>query len=320
MPRPLFKALLMRRLIDVLILLLMAAPAAINAANAVAPLRLKVFMSAEEHMGLGVASAIIYGEKDAVLVDAQFTLSNAHRLVAEILETGRDLTTIYITHVHPDHFMGLPVIKQAFPGARVVSLKASANDVNNSGDFKIAYWGNKVLGHNGAKSKVFVETLEEPVIMLEGKRLEILGPFQGDAPNSSVVWIPSIKTLVASDLVFDHAHAWLSAAKSPALARAWLDALDTLEALKPAVVVPGHAPSNQYLAPSSIAYTRQYIQTFLRILGETGGSAPLIAEMQRLYPGIGLPFALDYSARILGDKWTWEGQWPESLRNMPVTH
>ena len=182
------------------------------------PLQVKVFMSSEDHMGLGVASAIIYGEKDAVLVDAQFTLSNAHRLVAEILETGRNLTTIYITHVHPDHFMGLPVIKNAFPDARVVSIKESADDVNASGDFKIDYWGTKILGHNGAKSKVFVETLTEPLILLEGKRLEILGPFQGDASNSSVVWVPSIKTLIASDLIFDHAHAWLSAAKSPELA------------------------------------------------------------------------------------------------------
>jgi glyoxylase-like metal-dependent hydrolase (beta-lactamase superfamily II) len=254
------------------------------------------------------------------LVDAQFTVSNAHRLVAEILETGRKLTTVYITHVHPDHFMGLPVIKQAFPDARVVSIKASADDVNASGDFKIEYWGKKVLRHNGAKSKVFVETLKEPLIMLEGNRLEIFGPFQGDAPNSSVVWIPSIKTLIASDLVFDHAHAWLAAAKSPALAQEWLTVLDQLEALKPEVVVPGHAPSNEHRSPTSIAYTRRYIETFLEVLNETDDSVALITEMQRRYPDIALPFALEYSAKILGDDWDWDGQWPESLRDLEVTH
>ena len=285
-----------------------------------AALQVRVFMSTEDHMGLGVASVIVYGEREAVLVDAQFTLSNAHRLVAEILETGRELTTVYITHVHPDHFMGLPVIKQAFPDARVVSIKESADDVNASGDFKIAYWGNKVLAHNGAKTKVFVEALTEPLIMLEGQRLEILGPFQGDAPNSSVVWIPSIKTLIASDLIFDHAHAWLCAAKSPALAQQWLDALDRLAALKPEVVVPGHAPSNKYLSPSSIGYTQQYIRTFLKVLSDTNGADELVAEMQRQYPDFALPFALEYSAKILGDKWIWEGQWPESLRHLPVSH
>ena len=298
-------------------LVAMSGPTKADSAN---PLQVKVFVSSEDHMGLGVASAIIYGENEAVLVDAQFTVSNAHRLVAEILETGRELTTVYITHVHPDHFMGLPVIKQAFPGARVVSIKASADDVNASGDFKVEYWGKKILRHNGSKSTVFVETLQEPLIMLEGNRLEILGPFQGDAPNSSVVWIPSIKTLIASDLIFDHAHAWLSAAKSPALAQEWLTALDQLEALKPDVVVPGHAPSNGHLSPTSIAYTRQYIETFFEVLNKTDNSAELIAEMQRRYPDIALPFALEYSAKILEDKWTWDGQWPESLRNLEVTH
>ncbi len=283
-------------------------------------LNYRVFMSSEDHMGLGVASTIIYGEKEAVLVDAQFTLSNAHRLVAEILELNRSLTHIYITHVHPDHFLGLPILKQAFPSAKVVSIEASANDVNASGDFKIDYWGNKVLGNNGAKSKVFVETLQEPVIMLEGERLDILGPYQGDAPNSSVVWVPSLRLLVASDLIFDHSHAWLSAGKTPALREAWLEALDELEALKPVVVVPGHAPSNEYLSPASINYTRQYIKTFIAKLDETSNSAELMKEMRRIYPDAKLGFALEYSAKIIKDGWTWDGQWPESLRNMKVEH
>lgn len=284
------------------------------------PLNVEVFMSSEEHMGLGVASAIIYGEKDAVLIDAQFTLSNAHRLVAEIIETGRTLTTIYITHVHPDHFMGLPVIKQAFPDARVVSLPVIAEDVNNSSEFKLEYWGNKVLGHNGAKTKVVVEAMSEPVIMLEGRRLEILGPFHADAPNSSAVWIPSIRTVVASDVIYDHAHAWLSATKSPAMMDEWLAVLDRLDALKPEVVVPGHAPSNKYLSPASIEFTRRYIKTFAEKMKAAPDGDALRAEMRRIYPDAAMPFCLEYSSKILKDHWVWEGQWPASLRDMPVTY
>ncbi|MGE0484987.1 MAG: MBL fold metallo-hydrolase [Gammaproteobacteria bacterium] len=307
------------KLLLILLTLCVACPG-IARGEAPAPLQIKVFMSKEDHMGLGVSSTIIYGEKDAVLVDAQFTLSNAHRLAAEILETGRRLTHIYITHLHPDHFMGLPIITAAFPEARVVSLPASAKDVNEAFDFKLEYWGKKVLGTNGAKSKVAVESLAEPVIMLEGQRLEILGPFQGDAANSSAVWIPSIKTLVASDFVFDHAHAWLSDGKTPALRQAWLDALDILAALEPAVVVPGHAPSADHLSPASIDYTRQYIKRFIAALGASGNSAELMATMREHYPDASLPFALEYSAKILRDRWVWEGEWPPSLREMAVEY
>ena len=296
-----------------LLVILVIAPVS---ADTQPPLQVKVFNALDDHMGLGVNSAIIYGENDAVLVDAQFTLSNAHRLVADILETGRNLTTIYIAHEHPDHFMGLPVVMQAFPDAKVVSLKVTADDINASFDFHNQYRGNQVLGSNGAKSTIFVETLEQPLLMLEGRRLEILGPFQGDAPNSSVVWVPSIKTLIASDLIYAHAHAWLSAGKSPELRQAWLHALDQLEALNPVVVVPGYAPSDKYLSPASIDFTRQYIKTFIKQMNETANSAELMAEMRRIYPDAVMQFALEYSAKILKDGWVWEGQWPPSLRDM----
>ena len=303
------------RMLPILISALLTTPSAV-AGDAQKPLNLKVFTSSEDHMGLGVNSAIIYGEKEAIVIDAQFTLSNAHRLAAEIIETGRDLTTIYVTHVHPDHFMGMPVLTRAFPNARVVSLKPIADEVKASSDFKLEYWGNKVLGKNGAKTRIEVEPLAEPVMMLEGRRLEVLGPFQGDAANSSVVWIPSIGTLVASDLIFDHAHAWLSAAKSPELRQQWLDALDRLEALQPKVVVPGHAPSNTYLSPASINYTRQYIKTFIAKMETTRDAAELTTEMNRIYPDASMQFCIEYSAKILKDGWVWEGQWPESLRDM----
>ncbi len=83
-----------------------------NGQNALAT---KVFFSDEA--GFEVASVIVMGKTEAMLIDAQWTLSNAHRLIAEILETGRRLTTIYITHAHPDHYFGAGTIAAAFPRA-----------------------------------------------------------------------------------------------------------------------------------------------------------------------------------------------------------
>ena len=74
--------------------------------------------------GFLVNSTIVAGEKDAVLIDAQFSLADAHRLVATLLESKKNLTTIYITHFHPDHYFGLTVVKQAFPKAKVVTPRS----------------------------------------------------------------------------------------------------------------------------------------------------------------------------------------------------
>ncbi len=79
----------------------------------------KVFFSNEK--GFEVASVIAMGKTNAVLIDAHWTLSNAHRVIAEITETGKHLETIFVTHAHPDHYFGLGVIAEAFPSARVTA-------------------------------------------------------------------------------------------------------------------------------------------------------------------------------------------------------
>ena len=86
-------------------------------------LQLRIFTSSPN--GYSVNSTLVYGDKDAILIDSQFLLSEAHRLAAMILESGKNLTTVYITHPHPDHYFGLAVIKQAFPNAKLVALPAT---------------------------------------------------------------------------------------------------------------------------------------------------------------------------------------------------
>src|SRR6476660_9252121 len=39
-----------------------------------------------------------------------------------IAATGKRLSTIYITHAHPDHFFGLKLLRDRFPSARAVAL------------------------------------------------------------------------------------------------------------------------------------------------------------------------------------------------------
>jgi len=91
------------------------------AATAQSKLQLKVHHGAGVN-GYYVNSTMISGDKDMLVIDPQFSLSEAHRLAAEILESKKNLVTIYVTHLHPDHLFGLAVLYQAFPSARIVAL------------------------------------------------------------------------------------------------------------------------------------------------------------------------------------------------------
>jgi glyoxylase-like metal-dependent hydrolase (beta-lactamase superfamily II) len=104
--------------------------------------------AAQSHLELKVHTG--HGQTGYDVIDPQFSLSEAHRLAAEILESKKNLTTIHITHPHPDHLFGLAVLKQAFPGARIVALPATANAAKTAWPARQKFWfptyGNNIPG------------------------------------------------------------------------------------------------------------------------------------------------------------------------------
>ncbi|MDQ1095887.1 MULTISPECIES: MBL fold metallo-hydrolase [Chryseobacterium] len=280
-------------------------------------LKIKVFNGGDTPGGFAVNSTLIYGEKDAILLDAQFAESSAHRLVAMITENGVKPSRVYISHFHPDHFLGLSVLKKTFPDIRVLSLPSIADDINSAFDFKIKYWGNTVLGLDGAKEKVLVEPWDKDHLELEGEKIEILGPLRGDSDDASALWIPSIKTLLAADTVFADAYVWIADAKTKQARKDWYDILDRLEKLQPEVVIPGHSPSNdpKYFHPDNIKFTRKYIRDFEETWREASDSQEIIDKMNAKYPNLAAKICLEMSAKILKDRFDWPGEYPPSLKD-----
>lgn len=271
-----------RRLVRIALLLAAAALAPAGAHAAPPPLELKVINTGEPSLYANLT--LVLGEREAALIDAPFTRSDAHRVVADILESGRELKWIYVTHDHPDHFFSLEVITMAFPDARVISAPAVVQDIWASIPRKIERWG-KLLGANGPRYPTAPEAFTEKHFELEGQRLEILGPMQGDHRNATAIWIPSIRALIAGDIVFHDVHVWLGETLPPQR-RAWIEALDRLAQLKPEMVVAGHKRPGLADTPDSIAFTRGYIEFFDRAAAGAGSSEALIQTMRKQYPQV----------------------------------
>ena len=242
-------------------------------------------------VGYDVNSTLIIGERDLLVIDPQFTLSEAHKLAAAILETKKRLVTIYSTHAHPDHLFGLAVLKQAFPEARIVALPATVNAAKTGWPARQKFWF-PVYGSNiPGPEPVLPEELAAPVLTLEGEEFPITGGVQGaDGPGNSFVWVPSLKAVITGDIVFDRAYFGVP---RDAARENWRKTIDQITALKPEVVVPGHEGRGATRDMRSIEFMKQYIADWDANVARSKSAAEMRANVLKQYPGLGMEFTLN---------------------------
>jgi glyoxylase-like metal-dependent hydrolase (beta-lactamase superfamily II) len=191
--------------------------AAASPQGAQSGLQVQVLTASPE--GFLVNATLVVGRRDAVLIDAAFTRADAQRIVDTIRASGKNLTTVYITHDHPDHYFGLEVIKQAFSRARFVALPAAVAAIERKWKDEVEQW--TPVYHDAITSAPILPTaLEGSSIELEGAALEIVGPVQGDGEFNSFVWIPSLRTVIAADVVYSGVYVW-TAETDTAARRRW---------------------------------------------------------------------------------------------------
>ena len=259
-------------------------------ASAQSKLTLKVHTGVGQ-VGYDVNSTMISGDKDMLVIDPQFSLSEAHKLAAEILESKKNLTTIYITHPHPDHLFGLAVLHQAFPNAKIVALAATVNGAKTGWPARQKFWfptyGNNIPGPD----PVLPEELATPMLTLEGEQFPVTGPVQGDdGPGNSFVYIPSLKTVVTGDIVFDHVYFGVPRDKAR---EDWKKTVDQLTALNPAVIIPGHQGPGATDSAASIAWMKKYIADWDANVASSKTAAEMKAKVLAQYPGLGMEFTLN---------------------------
>jgi glyoxylase-like metal-dependent hydrolase (beta-lactamase superfamily II) len=253
----------------------------------------------EEWMWVPGSATLIYGEKDAVLVDTLLTVEHAKALVEWVAAHGKNVTTIYVTHGHGDHFFGLGAVLDRFPNARAVAMPDVVKVMRRqaSPEFVASFWKARYPGQIPERL-VIAEELRGSVIELEGRELIAVPLGHTDTDNTTCLHVPSAGLVVAGDVAYNDVHLYLAESNAQTR-REWIAALDTIEALKPRAVIAGHKKAERDDSPRIIEETRQYIRDFERLTKTTTTPRELYDKMLALYPNRANPGSLWGSARVV---------------------
>jgi glyoxylase-like metal-dependent hydrolase (beta-lactamase superfamily II) len=239
---------------------------------------------AKQQMWSPISSTLIYGRRDAGLVDAFITVEQTGALADWVKASGKNLTTIYATHGHGDHFFGANTVLQRFPGARFVAAPDVVRIMRQqaSPQSLASFWKPRFPGQI-SDHLVIAEELTENVFDLEGHDLVVVPLGHTDTDNPTCLHVPSIGLVVAGDAAYNGVHLYL-AESNPQKRREWISALNTIESLNPRAVIAGHKRPGNDDSPKIIEETRQYIRDFDRLAETTTTARELYDKMLEIYP------------------------------------
>jgi glyoxylase-like metal-dependent hydrolase (beta-lactamase superfamily II) len=230
------------------------------------------------------SSTLIYGLHDAVLVDCFLTIGQTNQLIDSIIASGKHLKYIYITHPHGDHFFGLQLLLDRFPDAEAFSSPAAVADMPALilPDVVHAFWG-KLFPNQIPARLSNPKALVGSSFDLEGNEIHVIETGFTDTHNSTSIWVPSIKLLVAGDAVYNGIFPYLNETTTTTRLQ-WVAALRKLEKLHPANVVAGHKNPSLPDSPETIEATANYLLNLNRLFDESATAAELYKKMRALYP------------------------------------
>ena len=227
---------------------------------------------------------LVYGERDAILVDTFLSVEHSKELLDWLVESGKNLTAIYITHAHGDHFLGLKLLQDRFPNAKAFATASAVAGMQYqiSPDFIESFWEPRFPGQVPAQLTL-PEVLEGDTLSLEGEELKVIDLGHTDTAHSTALHVPSIGLVISGDAVYNNTHPYLAECDERARGE-WLNALDKIEALHPRAVVAGHGVLDPDSSPRHIEETRLYLRDFNGVAASTSTAPELYEKMLALHP------------------------------------
>jgi glyoxylase-like metal-dependent hydrolase (beta-lactamase superfamily II) len=246
-------------------------------------------------------ATIVSGESDVLLVDAGFTRADGHRLVARLLDLGKRLETVFLSHGDPDFYWGAEVIADAFPEATFVATPETIEHIQRTYEGKLDAWSH--VGVNLPTRLIDIASLRGDLV-LEGVHFELRGG-PSVLHDRHYLWQPEDRAILGGVLLFQREHVWVADTPTPQERAAWIVLLDEMEALDPQLVVPGHRLPDAPADRTAVTGTREYLVRFEAELGAAVDGAALEKVLTDLYPDHGMRIAAQIGTKVAKGEMSW---------------
>lgn len=214
-----------------------------------------------------ISNAAFFGTREGtVMIDALGSPALADALADEAERlTGQSVRFVIVTHYHADHIYGLQALKAR--GATIIAHSQAREYLNSdtaaqrleASRLELAPW------IDGATRLVPADRWVDGSTDLEigGERIELRHVGPAHTREDLVVVLPRRRIVFAGDLVFRARIPFVGQADS----RHWIEALDTLLAMRPALLIPGHGPVSAN-PRADLQLTRDYLAYLRSSMGE----------------------------------------------------
>ena len=252
---------------------------------------------------LNKTSVLVTGDTEALVVDAGFTRADGHRIVAEVLDSGKSLSRVVITAGDPDFYFGAEVIADAFPEASFVAPADVIDHIHHSYEGKLQAWAH--LGTNLPTRLVDIAELTDTALTVDGTQIEVRRGSDLLGDRAWYLFEPASRSLIGGVLLFEGLHVWTADTATPELRAEWVRVLSELEALAPTYVVAGHRAAGAPTDLTAILDTRNYLWLFEQVIGEAATAEDAKAKLLAAYPDAGLVIAADLGTKVAKGEMTW---------------
>jgi hypothetical protein len=189
----------------------------------------------------------------------------------------------------------------------VIAIPEDADLINEQFFGKLEEWERIIGSINVCRKEAKIEPLKESYFELEGHCFEIRSKVMGDMKYNTMVWIPSIKTLYASDVLFNQAHLF-TCELTLEERKQWIEDVDKIETYGAEVIIPGHQKPGMPFDGRSLDFTRGYLIATEEELTRTTDRESFFYNMADRFPKANLiRLSNEMNAYVFkaGRPWNW---------------